>query len=185
MSTQSLIGAYGMFWHRDSVNWEPGSGPNAWQLLGRLHKYRPALRFCDFRRAQGFYILLDDFGPNYVGLARGAYGIGSRLRAHHQDRTKRWTRFCWFAFDAVRDSGYDGWSELHRRDTVRNVSSETVLRECEALLIAVLGSRQNQMKFMAAHRWNQVTDYDMTPFGLGIKVDRSRFTDPEFSPRPS
>src|SRR3954470_23560325 len=73
-----LVGAYGMFWERGEVNWWPGSGPAAWQLLGRVNKNKPKVRVCDFRKAQGFYVLFDDFRANYVGLARGNYGIGAR-----------------------------------------------------------------------------------------------------------
>lgn len=52
-----LIGAYGMFWLRDEVDWRPGSGPNAWQLLGRDGERRPKIRVVDFRLARGAYIL--------------------------------------------------------------------------------------------------------------------------------
>jgi hypothetical protein len=103
-----MFGADGMFWDREEVNWNPGSGPAAWQLLGRINKNRGALRICDFRRAQGFYVLFDEFRANYVGLARGAEGLGERLRRHNKEKLN-WERFCWFAFDDVFDSDMDGW----------------------------------------------------------------------------
>jgi len=177
MSVGHLVGAYGMFWERDQVNWSPGSGPNAWQLLGRVHKNKPSLRACDFRRAQGFYVLFDEFRAIYVGLARGPQGIGARLRSH-DDQRDDWSRFCWFSFDDVVSSLPDGWSVVKRRDAVRNVSSETVLRECEALLITILGSRdQNAMRFQGATKWSQLRESDFLPSGIARKVDPNGYTD--------
>lgn len=172
-----LIGAYGMFWDRTEVNWWPGSGPNAWQLLGRMNKRLPALKVCDFRRAQGFYVLFDDFRANYVGLARGTYGIGARLR-RHDDTRENWNRFCWFTFDDVRPSRRTGWAEISRRDALRNMSAELVLRECEALLITILGSGdQNEMRFIEGSKWHQLREGDLLQGGLAQNVDPSGFTD--------
>ena len=78
-----LIGAYGMFWERDAVNWTPGISPTKWQLLGFRGRHRPKLRVCDMRTAQGFYVLFDEFRATYVGLARGRGGIGARLKVHY------------------------------------------------------------------------------------------------------
>jgi hypothetical protein len=175
--TPHLVGAYGMFWERAEVNWYPGAGPAAWQLLGRVNRNTPQVRVCDFRKAQGFYVLFDDFRANYVGLARGAQGVGSRLRMHDA-RRPNWSRFCWFAFDDVRDAPLTGWSVLHRRDALKSISSERVLAECEALLIAVLGSRdQNQMRFQQAKEWEQLRESDFLPGGLGRKVASDGYTD--------
>jgi hypothetical protein len=53
-----------------------------------------------------------------------------------------------------------------------------VLRECEALLITVLGSRaQNEMRFQTAMRWEQLRDADLLPGGVASKVDQAGFTD--------
>jgi hypothetical protein len=178
MTKPHLVGAYGMFWDRDEVDWRPGSGPAAWQLLGRIHTIRPKVRVCDFRRAQGFYVLFDDFGVNYVGLARGRYGIGARLRRHHISEHKRWSRFCWFSFDDVVDHSFDSWSRVQRRAALRNISSENVLRECEALLITALGTReQNQMRFQEARRWRQLRREDFLPGGLARRADAGGYTD--------
>lgn len=81
MSGPFVIGAFGMFWSRSQVEWKPGSGAS-WQLLGKRGERRSLLRVCDFRVAQGFYLLYDDHGPTYVGLARGVHGIGARLHKH-------------------------------------------------------------------------------------------------------
>lgn len=193
MVNPHLIGAYGMFWDRDAVAWDPGSGPAAWQLLGRVGSYAPSLRVCDFRTAQGFYLLFDDHGANYVGLARGAQGIGSRLKAHHSSM-KTWSRFCWFSFDSVEDGEFEGWGQVRRRDAIKSLSGEVVLRECEALLIQVLGSArvlkwvetstatrgvrgQNEMRFVQAEKWEQLREADFQPGGIARRVDSDGYTD--------
>jgi hypothetical protein len=141
-----LIGAYGLFWQLDEVNWFPGHR-HEWQMLGKIGKNVGKLRVCDFRAARGFYVLFDDYGASYIGLARGQQGLGQRLRSHVKDDTKDWSRFCWFAFDEVLDAKAEGWSSVKRRDAVAEVDADTVVGELEALLIMVLGSRnQNQMR---------------------------------------
>ena len=124
-----MFGAYGMLWLREEVNWNPGAGPAAWQLLGRLNRNKGAQRVCDFRRTQGFYVLFDEFRANYVGLARGRGGIGARLRTHNATKPD-WQRFCWFAFDDVLDTKMDGWSEIEHKTAISKVSADLVLREC-------------------------------------------------------
>lgn len=174
-----LIGAFGMFWNRDEVNWNPGSGPAAWQLLGRINKNKGPLRVCDFRRAHGFYVLFDEFRATYVGLARGQHGIGSRLRTHNNSKDKEWQRFCWFAFDDVLDAKKrEGWSVTRHKDQISKASADLVLRECEALLITILGSKaQNKMKFQDAKEWHQLRESDLLPRGIATKVDPGGFTD--------
>lgn len=174
-----LIGAYGMFWSRESVAWD---SPRGWQLLGCRGKLRPSLRVCDFRRAAGFYVLWDDFRATYVGLARGNDGIGARLRMHDSDPDKRWSRFSWFSFDDAVDSpDLEGWMEPDLRDSVENSSIDMVLRESEALLITVLGTytggSQRRMKFNAGEEWRQVTATDFAPGGVCTRVDLAGFTD--------
>ncbi len=88
-----LIGAYGMFWQASEVNWLPGLG-RSWQLLGRRGTHAGTLRICDFRAARGFYVLFDDHGTNYVGLALGNEGIGARLVKPIKNKSKTWSRFC-------------------------------------------------------------------------------------------
>ncbi len=125
---------------------------------------------------QGFYILFDDFRANYVGLARGVQGIGSRLQARrHASQLE--------PLLLVR------LRRLRRRTPVRleprsaarrseGISSERVLAECEALLITVLGSRdQNQMRFHQAKCWEQLRESDFLPGGVGRKVETEGYTD--------
>ena len=174
-----LIGAFGMFWEREHVNWTPGQSPLRWQLLGRRFQNAPALRICDFRRAKGFYVLFDEFRATYVGLARGSGGIGARLKAHNKHKGE-WTRFCWFAFDDCVDAGpsLPLWSRTKPRDALRNMSAETVLRESEALLITILGAKdQNQMRFQGARKWHQLTPADFVRGGVGLRASSDGYTD--------
>jgi hypothetical protein len=176
-----LIGSYGMFWQTSDVYWTPGLG-RSWQLLGKRGTNAGTLRVCDFRAARGFYILFDDHGANYVGLAVGNEGIASRLVKHYNNKNKKWSRFCWFSFDdvvAIRDG--TGWSEIVRRDAIKEVSAKTTVRELEALLIMVLGARDNkaQMRFLAGKPWEQVTIQDCQPGAALTKVERARLTDSE------
>ena len=183
MAVAHLVGAFGLFWDRAEVNWSPGSQPKAWQLIGFRGKNRGTLRLCDVRESKGFYILYDHHGPTYAGLARGTGGIGARLKAHnfHKDH---WNRFSWFAFDDVVDAGpkRPGWSVVRPRDALRGMDAEAVLRECEALLIALLGLRdQNRMRFQSAHQWHQLTGTAFLQLDVYRKVSRAGFSDPFYT----
>ena len=180
--SEHLIGAFGMFWKREEVNWKRGSGPVSWEMLGYRGAVRPGLRVCDFRRAAGFYVLWNDYRATYVGLARGDGGLGSRLRAHNDDDTKDWSRFSWFSFDDVQDADvFEGWSEPLFRDALGDATHTTVVRECEALLITVLGTytggSQRRMAFLTGKEWTQVTTQDYAPGGICRRVAREGFAD--------
>jgi hypothetical protein len=80
-----LIKAYGLFWSKDEVNWDPGKGNRGqFKLLGHRGKNRPGVRVADFRRQSGLYILYGNYGPHYVGLTR-ADRLGTRLKEHRTD----------------------------------------------------------------------------------------------------
>lgn len=169
-----LIGAYGMFWDLRSMTMHPGSGAS-WELLGRIGTNRPGVRICDFRRARGVYILFDNHGAYYAGLARGAGGLGERIKKHTEDRhADKWSRFCWFSFDAVSDQPTEfGWHRVvYRRDPVPT-QDEIVMRELEAMLITVLNTRgQNKMKFQGAEQWLQVPDAEWHDWVAKVAVDQ-------------
>ena len=169
-----LIGAHGLFWERDDIDWDAPRG-QTFQLLGYRHKLLPKLQVCDFRRARGVYLLFNEYGPTYVGQARGATdGLGYRLRAHHRDGFKDWTRFCWFSFDNVLPSpGYPGWCDVARDENVRSVGAESAINDLEALMIVAFGLRsQNQMRLVGSGApWKQLTKDDCLPGGVGRKVD--------------
>lgn len=170
-----LIGAYGLFWRKEEVNWNA----RGWQLLGYRGTNRPGLRVCDFRRTRGVYVLFNDYGAQYAGLARGTEGIGSRLHSHTTDGTKSWDRFCWFAFDDVVDASdtLPGWSEVKLRDAVAEVSSEDAVREFEALLIQLLGVNERHMRFLKGEEWNQLTFQAGVESGIVGRVNPGGFKD--------
>ncbi|RYB89324.1 hypothetical protein EUA06_15145 [Nocardioides glacieisoli] len=187
-----LVGAYGLFWDRGEVQWQPGSG-RSWQLLGRRKNNRGTLQVCDFRIARGFYLLLNDYGVTYVGIARGAQGLGGRLRTHTQPSSKQpnemrhapkdWNRFCWFSFDDVATPRSESarkqpWRELQLNNQARAINVEVSAREFEALIIKVLGIKaQNQMNFLRGQPWEQTTVTDCLPGGALTKVDPTKITD--------
>lgn len=191
--TSHLVGAYGLFWGREEVNWVPGSG-RSWQMLGRQKSNRGTLQVCDFRKARGFYLLLNDYGVTYVGIARGAQGLGGRLRTHTKPTTKQpsemrhapkdWNRFCWFSFDSVEKPPSEAkrkqpWREVGFNDRARAIDVDVSAREFEALIIKVLGVKaQNQMRFIAGQQWEQITASDCRPGGALTKVDREHIVDP-------
>ncbi len=111
-----IIGAYGLFWQRNLVDWQSHS----WRMLGRQGLNKGTIQIVDFRRARGVYVLYDDVGVYYVGLASGVTGIGGRLKDHLNDQhDSRWTRFSWFAFDRPGDaSDDDGVTRIEQYDSV-------------------------------------------------------------------
>jgi len=147
--------------------------------LGHQHKKAPALRACDFRKANGVYVLYDDFGPRYSGLARGSGGLGARLRTHHTKppRDIGWSRFSWFSFDdIVDDPKHYGWERVTRRSKPGPTDPETSIREIEALLIALMGTTQNKMRFQKAHEWKQLSSDDAQRIEDRETVDPTLFT---------
>ena len=51
---------------------------------------------------KGVYLLHNDYGTYYVGLAKGEQGLGNRLYGHTRDHhADNWTSFSWFAFDTL------------------------------------------------------------------------------------
>ena len=154
-----LVGAYGMFWFRDEVDWAPGRG-RTWDLLGRRGTRRSTLQVADFKRARGVYVLFDDYGAHYVGLARGNAGIGGRLRDHTKDEHRAsWSRFCWFAFDAVsEETDAIGVHRLMKRNRPVPMEQDHAIGEIEALLITIMNTRNvNRMRFQSASQWEQVS----------------------------
>lgn len=132
------VTSYGLFWRAAEIEWFPGKGRrNEFRLLGRIGKNRPGIRVADFRRQQGIYILFDEYGPAYVGLAKGDR-LGARLRDHHGDHlVGKWDRFSWFGFNpvgATPDRGGVLSLNQPRRDVTDDTS--TTIGDLEALLIA-------------------------------------------------
>jgi hypothetical protein len=150
-----LIGAHGQFWNRDRVEW----GARNWQLLGRQEYTHNYVQVVDFRRARGIYILHDDHGPYYVGLATGRAGIGGRLIDHTRDHHhEMWTRFSWFSFDSVNEApGEDGIYGIEPHGEVE-MNGNVAIRELEAMLQVVMAPRgnRNRTRFKEADSWSQL-----------------------------
>lgn len=164
-TTNTFIRSYGMFWRREEVNWSPRiteGGP--YRLLGRKNHNQPALQVCDFRNQAGIYVLYDDYGPYYVGLAKTA--IGNRLRDHTRDDHKNcWDRFSWFGFRRVKNATDDnGLQQLGVMPKQLLSGTTNTIRDIEALLMMSLGTIErgnaHTMKFANADRWHQIPLHD-------------------------
>lgn len=151
-----LIKNYGLFWHRDEVEWEPGCG-GRFRLPGRRGATRGNLSVVDFRWQQGIYILYGNYGAYYVGLTRE--GFGNRIKAHlYDDHQSAWNRFSWFGFRSVlRRRDESGFCELKEMSETTVVGRDTMIADVEALLIRAMGvSNINQMSFSDADEWHQI-----------------------------
>lgn len=154
-----LIGAYGMFWERDEVDWHPGHG-KPFRLLGHVGERAPKLRVVDFREERGLYVLFSNHGPRHVGVATGER-LGDRLRDHidNDGYLEPWDRFCWFGFRRVLEGRHpDGTRKLARKLETAHSGSSQAIRALEAILIHVLGTRDNLQRgrFPGAEEWEQV-----------------------------
>lgn len=171
----ALIGAYGLFWDREWVEFK-GFGPNNVPLYGvRTDNGGPVLNVA---AATASYVLYNDYGPVYTGISET--GLGRRLKEHDKNAPhgQKWTRFSWFAFGDVRPMrGRDsqGWAAISRKKRPEQTNPEANVRELEALLIQLLGLPQNQMQFQRAKKWDQVDFYD-----AGALVEESVVTDTHF-----
>lgn len=160
--SNGFIRCYGMFWDRSEVEWSPGSGNrHQFRLLGRVGKVSPKLQICDFRTQRGIYVLYDDHGARYVGLARGQ-DIGKRLREHTQDHlARKWERFSWFGFKSVLASrDQHSFQQLGEVPVRLLTNPDATIGDIEALLIQTLGTYRlgnvQQMRFASAVRWDQL-----------------------------
>lgn len=153
-----LIHAYGLFWRRDEVQWNPGRGNRAFRLLGRNGSNTPTLRVVDFRMQVGIYILYGNHGPYYAGLTR-AQSLYARLRQHGLDHHgEQWDRFSWFGFKRVlKIPNKDGLQPLAEMPQVRITDPWKIIGDVEALLIKSMALRNKaQMKFTNADEWIQI-----------------------------
>ncbi len=95
------VSAYGLYWEREKVNWEPTNG----KLLGSPDDSDEEI---DFAQQWGIYILHNSLTVMYVGrTSSDNTGLYQRLRQHHSrgPRTARWDEFSWFGFRPVNEDG--------------------------------------------------------------------------------
>ena len=154
-----VIRSYGLFWHRDEIDWAPGSGKRkAFRLLGRVGKNAPGLRLADFREQTGIYVLYGNYGPHYVGLTRKK-GFGPRLKDHLKDEhSVAWDRFSWFGFRSVlKKKDEEGLLLLKELASVSLGKPNQMIGDMEALLIKAMGlTNKADMRFSSATEWSQV-----------------------------
>jgi hypothetical protein len=167
---RGFIRCYGLFWSADEVDWYPGGGNRErFRILGRIGQQRGKLQVCDFRTVRGIYVLYDDYGPYYVGLARDQ-GIGGRLRRHRRDvHAGAWDRFSWFGFQHVlRSSHPDGTRRLGKVPDRLLTESRRTIGDIEALLIQSLGTQHRgnsqEMRFSVARPWTQVMAHEVDTY---------------------
>ena len=157
------ITSFGLFWQRDDIAWEPGSGNrDSFRLLGRLGSNRPSIQIADFRHQQGIYVLFDNYGPSYVGLTR-RQGLGKRLKDHTTDHLQNdWQRFSWFGFNEIGQPKADGIRQMLALENEISENTIATIGDLEALLIRAIGPKNNTawMNFMNASEWIQVSDYE-------------------------
>jgi len=125
-----LINAFGMFWRREAVNWQP-----AQPLLYGLQQ--TGSQEVNFSGQIGVYLLHDGERVVYVGRVTDPR-LGTRLREHTRDRLSgRWDRFSWFGVQGVTEDGQ--LSQPPEEFTLENLVSTM-----EALLIEGLEPPQNR-----------------------------------------
>lgn len=162
-----LFKSYGLFWERNEIDWTPGSGRRNLHLYGRHCQNLPGLRVAGFRKQVGIYILYDDWGPYYVGLARTT-GLGERLKDHVFDsHSGKWSRFSWFGFRSVArgKSGRNsqGVCELGVLPRKLIGSADSAIGDGEAMLIRLLhtNGNTNSPKLSEGDRWEQVQYHEL------------------------
>lgn len=153
-----LIRAFGLFWRTDEV-W-PYATRNRSELLGRRGRHSTHLEVCNFWQQRGIYVLYNEYGPYYVGVARvGA--LGNRLYSHHlrDGHRGRWDRFSWFGFRSVLGSRDERGLQVLKTAAERTRGSVfDAISDLEALMINSLGPRANRHieHFGDAYEWTQV-----------------------------
>ncbi len=150
-----LIGAFGRFWDREQVDFHA----HRWRMLGRRGMNVGTIEVVDFRRARGVYVLYNEIGVYYVGLAASQGGIGGRVRNHLKDEHgSRWTRFSWFSFDEPStECDKDGVKLIRQKDSVKS-QTPVAIRDLEALLQVATQpfANKSETRFREATEWIQV-----------------------------
>ncbi|MDR2373171.1 MAG: winged helix-turn-helix domain-containing protein [Bifidobacteriaceae bacterium] len=126
----ALIGAFGVQWRRDRVDWAPTKP----KLLGRQLSGSTNV---DFSEQRGVYVLHAGARALYAGRATKD-ALSARLRAHTNDRMSgRWDRFTWFGILGVADD-----AKLTAPPT--GIGADALITALEAVLIESLETPLNR-----------------------------------------
>ena len=129
-ATITRVAAFGLYWERDKVNWNPGRG-NRTQLLGSPSPENNETQI-DFANQWGIYLLHNRLDVMYVG--RTTDSLIERLRAHNDTRNSndrrnaRWDSFSWFGFRQVNEDG-------SLSDEVATIDTRMMITILEAVII--------------------------------------------------
>ena len=143
--------AYGLYWERDKVNWNPGRGGQRglWGAAG------DGTEPVDFSNQAGIYVLYNGMTPLYVGRTIAEdRALMTRLVSHHRDDRKgaRWDKFSWFGFRRVGNNG-------QLVATNANVSTDLLITFLEAVMIeAFLPPLNNRGGDLLGTMYEQVED---------------------------
>ena len=176
------ISSYGLFWRRDDVIWtrddldddDEFEGPFKFLMVGKIGEKKPKLRMCDFRFQQGIYILYDEYGPVYVGLAgrrKSGEALGQRLKEHltdsHQDT---WSRYSWFGFDPIRETNSEVVCSVDTSATnviEQDTAVSSTIRDTEALIMHIVMPQNNRSsitRFKTGREWYQLQRHEISNY---------------------
>lgn len=164
-----IVISFGAFWERARVDWK--AKPRLFGVFQteRAPKANPTR--VDFCGQHGVYLLHDVREVIYVGRTTKG-DLGKRLFDHTRDRMQgRWSRFSWFGFRPVSDSG-----ELREKAEAlpNDYGTESLIATMEAVLIEALEPRQNRKRGdrIKAVEYRQLVDPDIEKKARQDLMDR-------------
>ena len=112
-------------------------------------------------------------GGRRQGQRRLVGGDGPPAAQSQREPSSSLAGLLWFAFDTVEsEAGAAGLHQVRLRDRPVPANDEEVIRELEALLITVLGTRgQNKMKFQAGDAWAQVPWWEQDTYLTRVALE--------------
>lgn len=128
-----LIGAFGMYWRRDTVKW---TGAQVHLMGQQFDTSKPV----DFGGQVGVYLLHDRDRIIYVGKVDADERLGLRLREHTKGRLAyRWDRFSWFGLRRPTDAG-------NLETNARPAAEKELVGLMEAILIEAIEPGLNRKR---------------------------------------
>ena len=145
--SRMTVKAYGLYWNRNQVDWNPSPNSRQAQLLGDAGS--GPVNFAD---QDGIYLLHSSNETVYAGQSytpnTDAAGLYGRLRSHHRSNRKAdgWDTFSWFGFRPVS-------AERKLLPTPDNANAKDVIDLIEGILIEGLMPRLNMRRGEGAKDW--------------------------------